>query len=146
MSHVNEVGDVSLGQDHSKKAVDTISALLENFPNTKYAPNARKKLVLARNYLAGNLIIIGNFYITQNNPLAALRRYDQVIIEYSDSVYYPEALYRSIVSYKMLGLNQEVSNLENILKTNYKKNYWTNLLDFQFPTDGTIKKIKNSVN
>ena len=146
LSHINEVGDVSLGQDHSTKAVETISALIENFPDTKYAANAQKKLVLARNYLAGNLITIGNFYTTQSNPLAALRRYDQVITEYSDSIYYPEALYRSIISFKMLGLDQEAMHLENILKTSYKENYWTKLLGFQFPHKEIVLKPKDIEN
>ncbi len=142
LSHINEVGNVSLSQYHSQKAVETIAALIENFPGTKYAANAQKKLVIARNYLAGNLITIGNFYTTESNTLAGLRRYDQLITQYSDTIYYPEALYRSIICYKMLGLNQEAQRLEDLLKTKYKGNNWTELLDFQFPKDMHIQKTK----
>ncbi|MCF8463164.1 MAG: outer membrane protein assembly factor BamD [Rickettsiaceae bacterium] len=146
LAHINETDDIELGQDHSKEAVNAISALLENFPNTKYAKTAKEKLALARNYLAGNSVIVGNFYTKQSNPIAALRRYDEVISTYNDSIYYTEALYRSFICYKMLGLNQEAERLENLLKTKYKENYWTQILSYQFPHKEKALKPKDLKN
>ena len=67
---------------------------------------------------------IGIFYLNQKKYLAALKRYQKVINEHSQSKYVPEALHRLVEIYYKLGMIEEAKKTASVLAYNYPKNEW----------------------
>ena len=76
---------------------------------------------------------VGMFYLNQKKYLAALRRYQKVIDEHSQSKFTPEALHRLVEIYYSLGMIEEAKKTASVLGYNYPKSKWYkysyNLLD-----------------
>ena len=67
---------------------------------------------------------VGMFYLNKEKYLAALRRYQKVIDEHSQSKFTPEALHRLVEVYYKLGLVEESRKAAAILGYNYKSSQW----------------------
>ena len=59
-------------------ALDALSEVVARYPNSTYAKDARLKIDLTRDHLAGKEMDIGRFYQKQDEHLAAINRYKRV--------------------------------------------------------------------
>ena len=59
-----------------------------------------------------------------NNPMSAIKRFKTVINEHKNTPYYPEAIFRSIEAYIMLGVNNKVLDYSEILKKDFPNSEW----------------------
>ena len=69
--------------------------------------------------MAGQEVAVGRYYLKRNNPLSAINRFKTVIDDHKNTPYYPEALFRSIEAYAMLGINHKVTGYIKILKKEF---------------------------
>lgn len=125
ISDYEQLSTVDLDQSHAQYAKQSIQDVINLFPNTEYANDALTKLSLVNDHLAGHEMLIGLYYLKKQNVIAAIRRFQTVLQEYSTTSHAPEALYRLIIANIMLGLNDEAKKYFAVLKYNYPKNKWT---------------------
>lgn len=123
--YYDQIGVVEKDQSVTEKAFEALNQVILRFPYTEYAKDAQGKVLLAHNYMAGQEMEVGYFYLTQKNYLSALNRFSTVVNYYQTTTYIDEALFRQVELYTILGLNEEVQNNIKVLKHNYPNSEWT---------------------
>lgn len=113
------ISDPKRDQGHTKNALATFQALVNRFPDSKYAEEAEQKIILCQDHLASKEMEVGRYYQSTGNMLAAANRFQTVVNEYQRSSQTPEALYRIAEVYTALGLNDEAVRALSILGYNY---------------------------
>ncbi len=93
--------------------------LVEIFPNSEYAPEARQRMVLLRNQLANYELYVVDYYMKRGAYLSAANRADFIIKNYDKTEAIPKALTSMIISYRKLGMNQLSEDAEKILVNNF---------------------------
>lgn len=95
------------------------SQLLARFPNSSYAPDARKRMVYLRNLLARYEIHAANYYLKRGAYVASANRGRHVVENFQQTPAVPDALAVMVQSYHELGLEHLGDNALLTLKTNY---------------------------
>ena len=119
-----QISDVTRDQKATRQALDAMNELIRRYPNTRYAADARLKLDLINDHLAGKEMEIGRAYQRQGKWLAATLRFRTVIDKYQTTSHTPEALYRMVESYLVVGVPEEAKKAAAVLGTNYPGNEW----------------------
>jgi outer membrane protein assembly factor BamD len=119
-----QISDVERDQTATEKALSIFLELMKRFPKSPYAKDAKFKVDLLRDYLAGKNMEIGRFYQSQKQFLAALNRFQTVIKKYEGTTHVPEALYRLIETYLALGILKEAQLTAKVLSHNYPDSSW----------------------
>jgi outer membrane protein assembly factor BamD len=124
LSYYEQISDVQRDQEMTVKAKQALEDLLARFPNSVYARDARVKLDLTIDHLAGKEMVVGRYYQSQKMYLAAINRFKVVVEQYSTTTHTPEALLRLAECYSALGLNAEARNMAAVLAYNYPGSDW----------------------
>jgi outer membrane protein assembly factor BamD len=124
LSHYNQIMGVQKDQKTTQQALDSLGELVRRYPNTDYAADARQKIDLARDHLAGKEMEIGRFYQGQGLYLAAIIRFRTVVDKYDTTSHAPEALHRLVESYLAMGIPEEATKSAAVLGTNYPESKW----------------------
>jgi outer membrane protein assembly factor BamD len=124
LSFYERIVDVSRDQKITKGALNTFTEVVKRFPGSKYARDARLKIDLTRNHLAGKEMEIGRFYMKRSHYLAAINRFKKVIREFDTTDQVPEALHRLTESYLAIGLIKEARKTAAVLGHNYPGTDW----------------------
>ena len=105
-------------------ALQSFEETINYFPNSKYAKDSQQKIILLKENIAAKHMDVAMFYLNQKNYLAALKRYQRIIDEHSQSKYTPEVLHRMVEIYYSLGMIEEAKKTASILGYNYPKSKW----------------------
>lgn len=124
MSYLKQISSSERSSEHSKNARDTFKLLCSKFPNSKYATEARKKLNYLNDLLANYEMNIGRFYQNNNNFIAAIPRFQNVINSFFYTSLTPEAYYRIIESFLNLGMKNEAMITQKQFLCADSKNTW----------------------
>ena len=124
VSYYEQITEVSRDQAATAQAQAALREVINRFPGTEYAQDARLKLDSANDQLAGKEMSIGRWYLRQNQPLAAVRRFQTVVERYQTTTHTPEALYRLVEANLMLGLAEEAKRNGAVLGHNYGGDQW----------------------
>lgn len=124
LSYYEQISDVGRDQMMTDLAQKTFRELIKRFPTSKYARDARLKLDLTFDHLAGKEMEIGRYYITRNQCIAALNRFKTVVQKYDTTTHVPEALHRMIECYTQLGLDAEAKRAAAVLGHNFPGSEW----------------------
>lgn len=119
-----QISNVKFDQSATGHAQEYFKELITKFPATKYATDAQMKMDLIKDHLAGKEMLVGRFYLKDNNPIAAIKRFQIVITEYPYTIHVEEALYRMVESTSMLGLTDEAKKYLEVLHYNYPEGKW----------------------
>lgn len=119
-----QISDVQRDQDMTQQALIALEDVITRFPDTAYARDARLKIDLTRDHLAGKEMAVGRFYLTRQHYLAAINRFKVVVEEYGNTTHAPEALFRLTEAYTSLGLNAEAKRAAAVLGYNYPGSDW----------------------
>ena len=106
------------------KARDKFIYLVENYPNTDFAMDAKFKLDLIREILASKEMFLGSYYIQKGKWIAAINRFKTVINDYETTIYVEEALHRLVELHYKIGLENEAKKYANLLGYNYLSSDW----------------------
>ena len=98
--------------------------MIRRYPDTRYASDARLKLDLIKDHLAGKEMEIGRYYQRSGQWLAATYRFKNVVDSYQTSSHTPEALERLVECNLALGLPDEARKNAAVLGKNYAGTYW----------------------
>ncbi|PKP93102.1 MAG: outer membrane protein assembly factor BamD [Alphaproteobacteria bacterium HGW-Alphaproteobacteria-16] len=124
LSYYEQVSDVTRDQKITQQALDALGELNRRYPNTRYAADARLKIDLVRDHLAGKEMEIGRYYQVRGQWLAATIRFRNVIDTYQTTTHTPEALMRLVESYLALGIKDEARKAAAVLGANYPGTEW----------------------
>ena len=124
MSYYQQIEDVNRDQRTTQQAADSFGELIRRYPQSRYAADARLKLDLINDHLAGKEMEVGRFYQRQGNWLAATLRFRTVIEKYQTTTHTPEALERLVESYLALGIPEEARKAAAVLGANYPGSEW----------------------
>ncbi len=122
--YYEQISDVGRDQKMTELAMQSLEEVARRYPSTKYARDARLKLDLTRDHLAGKEMSIGRFYLQQHEYLAAINRFRAVIENYQTTTHVPEALHRLTESYLALGISDEAQMSAAVLGHNYPGSQW----------------------
>lgn len=124
LSYYEQISDVSRDQSITQKALTSLNDVVRRFPTSKYARDARLKLDLTSDHLAGKEMAIGRFYLRKGEFLAAINRFRQVVDKYQTTSHIPEALHRLSEAYSAVGLEAEAKEAASVLGHNYPGSEW----------------------
>src|SRR4051794_17666086 len=124
MSYYQQIADVTRDQAITQQAADAFGELIRRYPDSRYAADARLKLDLINDHLAGKEMEVGRFYQRSGNWLAASVRFREVVDKYQTTSHTPEALERLVETYLVLGIPKEAYKSAAVLGRNYPQNYW----------------------
>lgn len=124
LCYYEQIADVSRDQKLTEQALKSLQEVVDRFPNSKFARDAKLKVDLARDHLAGKEMTIGRYYEQQHQYLAAINRYRNVIDNYQTTTHVPEALERLVECYETLGLPDEAKRSAAVLGYNYPGTDW----------------------
>ena len=124
MSYYEQIEDVTRDQRITQQAADAFGELIRRYPESRYSNDARLKVDLINDHLAGKDMEIGRFYQRSGQWLAATLRFRNVVDKYQTTNHTPEALERLVESYLALGLPQEAQKSAAVLGRNYPGSVW----------------------
>jgi outer membrane protein assembly factor BamD len=124
MSNYNQIPDVTRDQDRSEKALAALQELVEKYPKSEYVADARHRLQVARDQLAGREMEVGRYYLERRNYTAAINRFREVVAKYQTTRHVEEALERLTEAYMALGLTGEAQNAAAVLGHNFPDSPW----------------------
>jgi len=103
----------------TEQAFQSFSELLYSFPNSKYAEDARQRMLFLRNKLAQREINVAEYYIKRGAYVAAANRAKYVLEKYPRTPSTPDALVILAKSYKVMGLEDLLADTLKVLHLNY---------------------------
>lgn len=124
LNYYEQITDVTRDQRITQQALDAMGELMRRYPNTRYAADARLKVDLIRDHLAGKEMEIGRFYERRALWLAAVIRFRVVVDKYDSTSHTPEALMRLTEAYLALGIPEEAKKAAAVLGANYPGSKW----------------------
>ena len=123
-SYYKQILDVTRDQEQTRRALDAYKELIEKYPDSEYADDARNKVLAAEDQLAGKDMEVGRYYLERNDNLAAVNRFRIVVEDYQETRHVEEALFRLTESYYAMGLTQEAQTAAAVLGHNFPNSKW----------------------
>lgn len=124
LSYYEQISDVNRDQKITEQAQTALREVNRRFPQTEYAADARLKLDLVVDHLAGKEMEIGRHYQRLGLWLAADLRFRNVVEKFDTTSHTPEALYRLTESSLALGVPAEAVKYAAVLGANYPGSEW----------------------
>ena len=124
ISYYERIVDVGRDQGMTEAALQSLDEVVRRFPESEYARDARLKIDLARDHLAGKEMSIGRYYLRQGQYLAAINRFRSVIETYQTTSHVPEALHRLAEAYLAIGVANEAQTAAAVLGYNFPGSEW----------------------
>lgn len=124
MCFYERIRDVGRDQDFTNNAVVALNDVVRRYPQTEYARDARLKLDLTFDHLAGKEIEVGRYYLRSEKHIAAINRFKQVVVNYETTSHAEEALYRLVEGYLQIGVIEEARAAAAVLGANYPGSVW----------------------
>ena len=124
LCYYEQISDVGRDQEMTDLAMKMLNQVVVRFPASKYAKDAKLKIDLTRDHLAGKEMEIGRYYEKQKQYVAAINRFKIVTDKYQTTTHVPEALHRLTESYLALGVIEQARETAAILGHNFPGSEW----------------------
>ena len=98
--------------------------IIENYPETDYAYDARYKIDLINDILAAKEVYVGRHYVKKEKWIPALNRFKNVLKNYETTDHVEEAIHRLVEIYYILGMEEESLKYASLLGYNYNSGEW----------------------
>jgi outer membrane protein assembly factor BamD len=124
MSYFNQIPDVTRDQERSARALLAMDELIRRYPQSEYVADARQRVAVARDQLAGKEMDVGRYYLEQRNYPGAVNRFREVLTKYQTTRHTEEALLRVTEAYLSMGIVGEAQTAAAVLGHNYPDSQW----------------------
>lgn len=124
LSYYEQISDVGRDQKMTENALAAFTELVRRFPQSEYSRDARLKIDLTHDHLAGKEMEIGRYYLKRHDYVAAINRFRVVVEKYQTTTHTPEALQRLTEAYLSLGVTAEAQTAAAILGYNFPGSEW----------------------
>lgn len=122
--HFEQIRDVGRDQGLTRTALDALEQVVRRYPTSRYAADARLKIDMTRDHLAGKEMDVGRYYLRRGYHLSAINRFRNVIENYQTTSHTPEALHRLVEAYVALGVDEEATEVAAVLGYNFPGSQW----------------------
>jgi outer membrane protein assembly factor BamD len=129
MCYYRQVSDVRREPGMSVYALQQFEQLVQRFPSSEYAENAKNKIIILKNYIAGKVMYAARNDMKRENWTSAITRLQNVITTAQETVMTAEAMYRLTQCYNAIGLPEQATGYADMLRKNFPDNEWTKKLD-----------------
>ena len=138
----------------AQQSFDELSDFIARYPDSKYVPHAKQRMIYLRNLLAQHEVYVADFYMKRGAYLAAIGRAKYVIEHLPNTPQTPYALSILVEAYGLMEYEElRKTNLE-ILNSNYPnfniqenesvtERSWTNILTLGLLGNENIKRPDN---
>lgn len=123
-SYYRQIPDITRDQEVSSKALGAFNELVQRFPDSEYADDARQKIQMINDQLAGKEMEIGRFYLARHDYIAAINRFRDVVTQYQTTRQVEEALARLVEAYYAMGVVPEAQTAAAVLGHNFPDSSW----------------------
>ncbi|MDO8287320.1 MAG: outer membrane protein assembly factor BamD [Rhodoferax sp.] len=106
-------------QKASKESFEAFKELVDRFPDSRYANDARQRMNYIVSSLAQYEVHVARYYYKRGAYLAALNRAQVAVSDYREVPAVEEALYIMYKSYDALGIIQLRDDTKRVLEKNY---------------------------
>jgi outer membrane protein assembly factor BamD len=106
-------------QQASREAYQSFRRLVEQFPASRYADDARQRINYIVNSLAAYELHVARYYFRRGAYIAAANRAQQAVQEFQQAPAAEEGLFLMAQSYDRLGLNQLRDDALRVLEQNF---------------------------
>jgi outer membrane protein assembly factor BamD len=123
-AYYERIPDVTRDQGQTEKAIAALEEVTRKYPDSEYAQNAKRKIEMARDQLAGKEMSIGREYLNRKQFTGAINRFKIVVTQYQTTRHVEEALMRLTEAYMALGIVQEAQTAAAVLGHNFPDSQW----------------------
>ncbi|MEX2618032.1 MAG: outer membrane protein assembly factor BamD [Alphaproteobacteria bacterium] len=124
LCYYEQISDVGRDQKMTELALAALDNVIQRYPDSKYGRDARAKIDLVHDHLAGKEMAVGRYYQKRGDNLAAINRYRVVLRDYQTTTHVPEALLRLTENYLALGITDEAQMAAAVLGHNFPGSSW----------------------
>jgi outer membrane protein assembly factor BamD len=103
----------------ARSSFQSFQTLLQRFPNSEYAADARQRMIFLRNRLAAYEVYVADYYLTRGVYVGALNRARYAIENYDGAPQIQRALEIMAAAYRHLGMEQLAEDTEKVLQHNF---------------------------
>ena len=103
----------------ARDSFDDFSLLIRRFPNSEYAPDAKKRMQYLRNLLGAAEVHVARYYIHRGAYIAAANRGRYVFENLQGTAAVPDALAIMVEAYQLLGMNSLAEDTLLVLSANF---------------------------
>jgi outer membrane protein assembly factor BamD len=119
-----QIEDTQRDQKMTQQALEYLREVVRRFPETDYGKDAKFKIDLTLDHLAGKEMEIGRFYQKRSAYLSAVNRFRNVVDQYQTTSHVPEALHRLVECYLALGITDQAQDTAAVLGHNFPTSQW----------------------
>ncbi|WP_230530993.1 outer membrane protein assembly factor BamD [Microvirga roseola] len=123
-AYYDQIPDITRDQAASERAILTLQDLVQRYPSSEYVADAKKKLQVASDQLAGKEMEVGRFYLQKRNYSGAINRFRHVVSRYQTTRHVEEALERLTEAYMAMGIVSEAQTAAAVLGHNFPDSPW----------------------
>jgi outer membrane protein assembly factor BamD len=124
LSYYRQIKDVTQDQKEARQTAQTMQELVTRWPESEYVEDAKTKIRFANDQLAGKEMQVGRYYLERREYIAAIKRFRNVVENYSTTRHVEEALARLTEAYYAMGLTDEAQTAAAVLGHNYPDSPW----------------------
>ena len=124
-SFCDEIDIVERDQASARDCISSFSAFLSLYPKSASKKEAEKNIRNAKEFLVGQQLNVGKYYLKRNNPTAAMRRFKKIKKTTKVSSFLPEVSYRLIESFLLLGLSSEAKSEREYMRKKFSNSSWS---------------------
>ena len=128
MCYYRQVSDVRREPGMSVYALQQFQQIVDRFPRSPYAENAKNKINILKNYIAGKVMYSARNDMRKENWASAITKFQSIITDAPETVMPEEAMYRLTEAYTAIGLNEQADGYAEMLKLNFPDGKWVKKL------------------
>jgi outer membrane protein assembly factor BamD len=135
MQRINPDEAADRNQDNIRNAFTSFKNFIERYPESSYAPDARKRMVYLKNQLAAYEVQVASYYLRRGAPIAAVNRAKFVLESFQDTPSVPNALALMVESYLKLEESDLAEQSKQMLAANYPNHSYLQDGEIDLKTD-----------
>ena len=146
MCYYENIIDEKRDLDPLLKSKKEFEFLINEYPDTEFASDARFKIDLINDRLAGKEMYIGRHYLNSKKWIPAINRFKNILENYQTTIYVEEAIHRLVEIHYIIGLEPEAQKYAALLGYNYQSSDWykATYKIFNKEYDFSVKKFEKT--
>lgn len=140
-SYYRQIPDVTKDQEAAERAMQAMNELIQRYPDSEYTSDARKKIRITMDQLAGKEMQIGRYYLERQEYIAAVNRFKLVVTDFQVTRHVEEGLMRLAESYLAMGIVTEAQTAVAVLGHNFPQSEWYKRAYGMLKDDGLTPKV-----